>query len=374
MSMISLRLEVYSGFNDIMHKMTNEGKEVKDLAGKKKDGKQKKGFGKSIIKRLMSRLEFADIKIMSFVLTVVVLVCIIAATVAWWTFSDTVGISGLSMTSSSTESVEISLSKDEWVNILEPGSIDVSSGLHVETQEKIDISMPAFENIYDTQGNPVTQVNSGIVAPGVYGSFTFYAKSINTYFKKCQVNISKVLDVVVEDDENLTDEVNQLFSGHILSYAVVDDDDSNYIYVSDKEFLPLEFQFQDGESDIRKVTVYWVWPYEYKDVAGITTTIGDITIGDEENPVELFDVPEPLPDELSMSLGNEKADGYKLSPNQLFEWKRYEQTISRYKESDEATKAELLSDWYDYGDTLLGTYVENMMFHITVRGVPTGEE
>lgn len=345
-----------------------------DLAKEKKGEKEKHSFGKSVLNRLMSRLEFADIKIMGFVLTVVVLVCIIAVTVAWWTYSDKAGMTGMSMTSSSTESVEISLSQEEWINILEPGSVSAVPGLHVKTAEQIDISMPAFDNIYDASGNSVTTVNSGIVAPGVYGSFTFYVKSINSLFSSCELNISKVLDVAVGDDETLKKELDLLCSGHILGYGVVDDDTSNYIYVSEKKSLPLQFQFHDGESDIRKVTIYWVWPYEYKDIAGTTLQIGDTGIGNETHPNRLFSVPAELPDELDENKGTASAAGYQLAPNQMFEWNRYKQTITTYRESDEATKAELLSDWYDYGDTLLGTYVDNMLFHITVRGVASNEE
>lgn len=331
---------------------------------------------KSIILRIKEELEFIDVKVMAHVLSVVLMVSIIAATVAWYTFSTTAKVTGLYLSSGSVTDFEVSLDENDWKDILEP--FEKGENVHEYVSGgAVDITMPAFQNIYDKQGNRIIDANSGIMAPGTYGSFTFYVKSVNDNYTSCALSIAKILDTDVTT-EALTDEINQLFEGHILCFAKVEGSEA-YEFVSKDTPINITFEDFTNESEPKEVTVYWVWPYEYTDIAGDTIAINlTDSYGTQDSPAKMFSLPaneETMPGNLSASTGNVPETGYQMSMNQIFEWERYNETLADYKTADEMTKAEWLIDWYDYADTLIGSYVSNMAFHIEVEGVgANGEE
>lgn len=324
---------------------------------------------KSVSSYLKVRLEFMDVKIMSFVLGIVLMISVIAATVAWFRITTIIEVKGLSFMSSGTCDIEASIQGDKavWDNILEPHESGKLHGFD-EASASIDIYMPAFQNIYDKDGKLITEKNAGILAPGTYGSFSFYVKSVVEGFNGCELSIAKVLDKVATTEE-LSDEITQLFNGHILCFAKVEGEEYQYI----SEDVPIEIMFEEfeDESEPRLVTICWVWPYEYKDMTASSVVVnGALSVGTKEDPINIFSLPEELPECLGMFDGDDAVDGAYLSANQVFEWERYNESVSAYLEtSDDETKAEWLSDWYDYADTLIGSYVEQMFFHIEVRGV-----
>lgn len=341
---------------------------------------------KSILLYIKEKLVDIDVKIMSHVLVVVLMIAVIAATVAWFQISVFAKVSGLHITTAGTDDVEISLSQDNWENILSDSRTE--SGEHEFTDSvspgAIAVSMPAFQNIYDRNGNRIETANSGILAPGTYGSFTFYVKIVNNSYRSCELSVYGILDtssISVSEDaseeekakaEALKAEISRLFNGHILCFVQIEEGDCQL--VSKDTLVEISFDEFQEESTPKKVTVYWVWPYEYKDISADIFVINkNMSLGSAESPANIFSLPADLPEDLSESSGNTTVGASKLSINQVFEWKRYQDTLAEYKLADSVTKEKMLSDWYDYGDTLIGSYVNQMVFHIQARGAVADE-
>ncbi len=326
---------------------------------------------RSVILYIKEKLEFIDVKIMAHVLSVVLMISVIAATVAWFRINVSAKIMGIYLSAGSTDSIELSVNEHEWEDILQKFDENENTHDYEASVSMVDISMPAFQNIYDKEGNRVTSSDSYIMAPGTYGSFSFYVKSVNSSMKHCELSIDKLLDTNVTTGD-LSDEINRLFDGHILCFAKVEDEET-YQYVSKDASVMISFGDFTDESEAKEVTIYWVWPYEYQDISRSFIAINKtVNYGTEDSPACMFALPENeenMPENLSASMGKSPETGYQLSMNQIFEWERYNATIADYRESDEVTKEKLLSDWYDYADTLVGSYVQNMIFHIEVEGV-----
>lgn len=345
-------------------------KEVIDLRTKKKESVFLR-MRKSVILCLKDKLEDIDVKIMTHVLTVVLMVAIIAATVAWFVFADSVNVKGMYLKSSLATDVEISLDKDNWSDIagMEENKLEHTFENAVSM---VDVVMPAFQNIYDEEGNQVITENSGIIAPGTYGSFSFFVKLVNESCDSCILNISRILDSVAEESKN--QEITKLFQGHILCFVKVEGE-SSLRYAGEDSPVEIPFESFQGESAAKQITVYWVWPYEYKDVSAETVAVnGELSFGETSAPANIFKLPDTLPESLSLTAGDTPAEGSQLAANQIFEWERYTRDCSAYAAADDRTKEKLLTEWYDYGDTLIGSYVENMVFHIEVRGVLHNED
>lgn len=322
---------------------------------------------KSVTLYLKEKIEFIDVKIMSYVLSVVLMIAIIAATVAWFTMNETVKAKGLHLQTASAKDVEVSLDRENWKDI--SGITEQETGHTFEQAvSTIKVAMPAFQNIYDKDGMLITSKDSRIMAPGTYGSFSFYVKIINEDLRKCSLNVYRLLDTVNVDEE-LGQEIESLFQGHILCFAQIEGEDTCR-YIDSREPVEIGFEAFNGESRIKKITVYWVWPYEYKDISADTVAVHkNLSFGTAEAPAGLISITADLPDQLSATGGNLPEVGNKLAFNQVFDWSRYKATIEDYRKADAKEQAKICSDWYDYADTLIGSYVENMLFHIEVKGV-----
>lgn len=269
------------------------------MAEKKRHKRKLEQLRQSIMFRLRAEFENIDVKVMSFVFTIVVMISVIAATIAWFTLNVTAKMDGLTLTSAGVADIEISLEENPWKNIgtpcnettdveLLPGISD-GSETEDENGDRIQAVMPAFYNIYDLTGEPVTAENSGILAPGTYGSFTFWVKPVGGNTGSCEITISKVLefeDRIQEIEEKKT-EAEKLAEGHILCFSNRSKNDGVYVYsgyLSREDSLTVSFQKSaDGEYVPAKITVYWIWPYEYEDLAEF-----------EEDGKRIFDLPQDL--------------------------------------------------------------------------------
>ncbi len=348
---------------------------------KKKNKRFSARLRESIILTLEEKLDNIQEKIMARVLAVVLMISIIAATVAWFNNETFAYIKGMFLTTAGTSEVQVSLTKDNWSDILENiENEDGGHGIDGLTGEDgtgtIEISMPAFENIFDKNANPVNVENGGIIAPGTYGSFSFFVKLVDDNYDQCELSIGRVLDMdelAITENPALEEELTKLFQGHILCFGQVEDEDTCQ-YVDMENPMIVDFEPFTGESEPKKVTVYWLWPYEYTDVSAEEIVVNDtLTFGTAEKPANVFTLPAVLPDSISNITGGTAESGNMLAPNQVFEWQRYNETISTYKTSDDRTKSKMLIDWYDYGDTLLGSYVSSLAFHMQVKGVDSYE-
>lgn len=325
---------------------------------------------KSVILRLKEKFAYADVKIMSHVLTVVLMIAIIAATVAWFVCYETVSVKGMYLRNSSATDVEVSLDRDNWIDITGTEEAKIEHD-YENAVSMLDISMPAFQNIYNKEGNLVTSANSGIIAPGTYGSFSFYVKLVNNSCDACILDVSRILDSVTGEAE--TDEITRLVQGHILCFARIEGE-SACRYVGEETPIRVEFESFEEESEIKEITIYWVWPYEYKDLTADSLVINkQLSYGTAAAPANVFKLPDELPATLSLTQGNVREEGSFLAANQVFDWDRYRETVAEYSLADTAAKGKILSDWYDYADTRIGSYVKNLLFHIEVKGVQRDE-
>jgi phage gpG-like protein len=333
------------------------------MAKNKKHKRRFEHMRRSIILWIQDEFENIDVKIMSHVFTMVLLICIVAATVAWFTMSGTTKIKNLNLSAAEITDIEISLTKD-GENI---GSvISDNSNQNVESNADFEVSMPGFSNVYDSSGAVVTNENSDIMAPGTYGSFTFWVRSVNENFTGCNVYINQIFttDIVKESSEYV--ELQNLLTGHILCFKTREGEIENYTYsnyISNGDYILVDFDpDKDGTLEPQQVTIYWVWPYEYADI----TTI---------NEGNMFALPDQMENikELSQTSGEAVATGKKFAMNQVFEWRKYNTirngNIDEYLSANKEKKSEYLTEWYDYADTLIGQNVKTFAFHIIAKGV-----
>lgn len=154
--------------------------------GKKHREKLKENFTSNYLPQLKELFQDWDVKVMSYVMLVVIMIAMIAATVAWFTHMTSVWASGLGITTASSDSlkVEVKQGKDAKNN---PQFVEVKEG--EEDSVLVDLDMPLFDNVetYTVSGNGLLtgsgeetageatgdaskKVNK--LAPGVYGSVT----------------------------------------------------------------------------------------------------------------------------------------------------------------------------------------------------------
>lgn len=336
------------------------------MANNKKHKHRKKNMRQSIILWLKGEFENIDVKIMTHVLTLVILICIVAATVAWFAMSPTAKMSGLNLAAADVTDIEISLSDTEWKNVGQIYTGDGEDALTVTTG--FNMKMPAFSNIYDSNGTPVVVENANILAPGTYGTMTFYVKSVNARFTSCQISVDKIFNIIdgidkeTEEGRALYTEVAALMDGHILCFGTRSGSAGSYVYT---DYLSEDNQISVELPSVNEpvpVTIYWVWPYEYEDLTNTTVS-----------PIQFANI-YSLPDitgltTLSDTSGIDVKEGEKLATNQIFEWSRYNEVHPDYLTADEGARVKLLSDLYDYADTLIGNNVTDLSFHVAIKGV-----
>lgn len=154
--------------------------------GKKHHEKLKDNFTKNYLPQIKVLFQDWDIKVMSYVMLVVIMIAMIAATVAWFTHMTSVRAAGLGITTASNEflKVEVKQGKDADEK---PHFVEVKEG--EEDSVLVDLDMPLFDNVetYTVSGNGVADASAeepageatedasqkvNKLAPGVYGSVT----------------------------------------------------------------------------------------------------------------------------------------------------------------------------------------------------------
>lgn len=316
----------------------------------------------------------------------VILIALIFATIAWFASSRTPSVNGISLGAIAVGDIEISVSRDNWNNIAkacttgdEDKRNDSAEGTGdsetTGSETTIPMNMPAFVNIYNSEGNSIETADSEIMAPGTYGTYTFYVKKSSTGQGKCTINISQIIKKADESgatESTMDKEIESLFSGHILLFQARTKTDNKYEYsnlITDSKGISVELE----GTEPTEVTLYWVWPYEYEDMVNGNSGVNTF-YSDENKSKQLFpDVKKigsitDITDLNADAIAAKPMEGYYLAMNQVFEWNRYKETYSTFDGSDDITKTEMMSDWYDYADTLIGSYVKSMYIHIKVSG------
>ncbi len=199
----------------------------------------------------------------------------------------------------------------------------------------IDLDIAKQENIEDNT-----------LAPGAYGTVKFKILSKTSRTTGYAISVTPSIELI-DGYENIgsgltEEEFKKLVESHLKFYAKYDDDSKEYEdvipYSDECLFLYNEFKGIKGdvnENEIKYVTLYWYWPYEFTDIPK------------------------------SLDIYNEDSDFYE-------EFKKYtfstmtnenEEIVNIRREISESIEA------YDWDDTYIGNYVQSLKFHFDVESL-----
>lgn len=206
-----------------------------------------------IMKKKLSRETVLKIELL-----LVLVVTVIAVTIAWFVLFNQAKASGVSLKSSTAEHIRVALV---------PGGEDV---LELSGDEAlININMPEFYNM-----------DADMMAPGVYGHFDLYITALSPVATECTIGVRSICDYIEEvvTDDAAVEELDRLVAGHIQFYTTYEND--NYSGVIKPESvinLPLSY------NEEKKVTIYWRWFYEYTDIPAEGRTLNGEFYFDPDN-------------------------------------------------------------------------------------------
>lgn len=334
--------------------------------GKRHKKNVKQYLAEQYLPQLRELVRGWDVKIMSYVMVVIVMVASIAATVAWFTQQGSATVSNMELMTAQCNSLKVEVKQgmvdDSTVNFVEVGA-------NQEDTIIADLDMPLFDNVESYEVS--TGADSGTkkvskMAPGVYGSLTIRLTSlgadINHYSITAETLLQYVDGAAVDDAQKTI--LENLAKGHILFFQnrveipasnggnITIDGKTKPItdYTHNKKYVfykkldetspmvgELEWDPDIDEGIPEEVTIYWYWPYEYTNLAsGIQTQISLPT------PVDISAI--------------EDAERLKY-----FDKDRMEEIVN---DSISWNETQL----YDYADTRIGTYVKSMKLHLKVKG------
>lgn len=273
--------------------------------------------------------------------------------------TDSDGTDGLSVSGNTeedeTESEEISESNTDVESIANGSGDDVDVQDESESQTEEQTRRKPVEEIMEEDGFvPLKSVGTGdnvsykidmnlvdqdnilkkTFAPGAYGKVVFKILSRTSIIKGYKIRITpsiKAAAGISNTASGLTeDDLLNLVKSHIKFYATLDNDNNEYkdVIMYDKECMYNNgTDYTDGlegsidEDEVKYVTLYWYWPYEYTDIPAsldITNTAG----------------------------------------------KFYEE----FKKFTGKTENECIEE-YDWDDTYIGNFVEKLTFHFDVETI-----
>ena len=273
--------------------------------------------------------------------------------------TDSDGTDGLSVSGNTeedeTESEEISESNTDIESLANGSGDDVDVQDESESQTEEQTRRKPVEKIMEEDGfvtlksvgtgdNVSYKIDMNLVdqdnilkktfAPGAYGKVVFKILSRTSIIKGYKIRITpsiKAAAGISNTASGLTeDDLLNLVKSHIKFYATLDNDNNEYkdVIMYDKECMYNNgTDYTDGlegsidEDEVKYVTLYWYWPYEYTDIPAsldITNTAG----------------------------------------------KFYEE----FKKFTGKTENECIEE-YDWDDTYIGNFVEKLTFHFDVETI-----
>lgn len=234
---------------------------------------------------------------------ILILVTVISITIAWFVHLSDARARDMSLQISTADYLKVAL-KQGGKDVLELQGSDAY----------ISINMPEF---YDLEANKM--------APGVYGHFDLYITAKSPVAKNCEIYAELIPEFQnsIKDNDEVKSEINNLLKGHIQFYTKNENGTySGLIEKDNKYVVPLNYNSEE------KVTIYWVWFYEYTDIP---------------------------------------QEGRNFLPENYFEKNKYQPALA-----DTYTEKELVN-FYDYADTRIGLGVDNIMFKIYIDALQTGD-
>lgn len=297
-----------------------------------------------------------DVKVMSYVMIVIIMVAMIAATVAWFTHITVVMASGLGMTTASSESIKVEVKQENAVD----GFAEVHEG--EEDSVLADLDMPVFDNVEMDTTDSVSKL-----APGVYGSVTLRLTALRPEVNHYKITPGIAAEYISVDENSQIPEaqIAELLKGHIQFFQsrVAIPSDSNGVVTIDgvdkqvSDYIHSEsYVFDDAITDENpmkgvlpwnqaknigtptEITIYWYWPYEYANLSSDMQTNIPLPQKSENGTAQISD-----------------------ASKQYFDWDRMTEMVESSISWD---KTQL----YDFADTKIGTYVKNMKLQFEVEG------
>ncbi|MCI5603447.1 MAG: hypothetical protein MR361_08145 [Clostridiales bacterium] len=283
-------------------------------------------------------------------LCLVLLVVMFGATVAWFEGITPASIKEMDIKADDLGDLyvwvkvddENTASAGELGTIASAGEIDdenyaplKSVGTGDNIKYSIDLDIAKQENIEDNT-----------LAPGAYGTVKFKILSKTSRTTGYAISVTPSIELI-DGYENIgsgltEEEFKKLVESHLKFYATYDDDSKEYEdvipYSDECLFLYNEFKGIKGdvnENEIKYVTLYWYWPYEFTDIPK------------------------------SLDIYNEDSDFYE-------EFKKYTfSTMTNEKEEIVNIRREISEsiEAYDWDDTYIGNYVQNLKFHFDVESL-----
>lgn len=391
-----------------MKKIGGDGYMRKDLKENTKQNKSDKQF----IHQVRILLKDWDIKVMSYVMLVIVMIAMIAATVAWFLYFKVVAVSNMGMTTADCEVLKVEVKQG---TIKDENGMDTTNFVEVkegkENDVLVDLDMPVFDNV-ETYEITVGEAGSGgsqnnesenavettkrvsKMAPGVYGSLTIritpLSREINHYEIRPETIFNYVdsVNVVLEEGtpsvtqtDNNVKILQELAKGHILFFekrvdrtkdaggkltteVTIDgksDQVDNYTHNQKYVFVnpisndnpmtgELSWDNENNTGNSVPITIYWYWPYEYENLSSsIKQSIKLSTVGSLKTIVD-----------------DETSPKYKKLVKYF--------DIDKLKEIANDSISWNETQLYDYADTRIGTYVKSIKLHLEVKGYHAAEE
>lgn len=263
--------------------------------------------------------KFDQAMVMRMEMIILIVVTIIAITLAWFVLDNHVRKSGLELQAHDLEYLRVALAPDgEDVDIL------TLSGNTVEA----DIQLPYYYNINEINSN------RKLMAPGVYGQIDLYIEPLSPMVHQCSVSINSIPEMIdsLSGQSVSQNGLGDLVDGHIQFYRNRDDvhKDTGYTGLI-TEGDPLVVDLQQGVET--KATIYWIWFYEYRDI-----------------PVE----------------------GRQFEAENYFDMDRYSVSVNGIYDKAVTETSPLMPQYityYDYGDTKMGLSLKDIYFHIHVNAL-----
>lgn len=388
---------------------------------KKRSEKFKENFTKNYLPQFKELFQDWDIKVMSYVMVVVIMIAMIAATVAWFTHMTSVRAAGLGITTGSSDSLKVEVKQKE-------NSEAAGNGYFVEVQEGeedtvlIDLEMPVFDNVetYTVSGNGVSVSSSKTVnklAPGVYGSVTIRLTALRQdvdHFTLTPGVLMTYIDGSGSADsdagnaeetnsgsgeengngtgrntntltEEIKTELKNLSQGHILFFEnraeIVVDENAHSTSIITEGNTSLTDKNVNDFVHCDKYVFYNTSVNNTENSQYMPLSLSNPLEGRLEWNTQP-DKNEGKPNEITLywywpyeyaNLGTQIGNKIKLS-----KWTESSNLINdetkpyfdeeRMKEMDANNISWDETQLYDYGDTKLGTYVKSMKLHFEVKG------
>lgn len=295
------------------------------------------------------RIKNWDIKIMSYVMLVVILIALVAATVAWYQTSYATKLSDMQMTTANSDAIKVEIKQSQQTGETQTDHF-VTLMQGEEDSVLADIDMPVFDNVesYET-------VNK--MAPGVYGELiirlTALHRDINHYRITPETVFHYVEDTAISDSKK--EALKKLAKGHVLFFAKrksIEDEANVNAYTHNKKYVfsepidakhpmsgSLMWDDTTGEGKPEEVKVYWYWPYEFNNLSESIQQSVQIPVEETE---------------LAGILQKEQYLRY-------FDQDKMQDLVDHSVSWNE-------TQLYDFADTSIGTYVKSIQIHLKVDG------